>query len=274
MFNKKESIPKKIHYCWFGRKEKPRIVRKCINSWKKILIGYEIIEWNEDNFDVNSNLYVKEAYENKKYAFVTDYVRLLILYNYGGIYMDTDVEIIKNIDVFLDNNAFSSFENNNYIPTGIMAAKKGNKWIKMLLDEYDDLKFIKDDGTFDLTTNVIRITEATIKNYNLIPNDTFQDLGDVVLYPHDYFCPKNWFSGKIEITSNTYAIHHFNGSWHSKREQRQNKKRVEYINKYGVEKGTHKYNRYLKFDRYVNFLTYPFKALKNPKKALKIIFRR
>ena len=176
--------------------------------------------------------------------------------------------------MFLDNNAFSSFENNNYIPTGIMAAKKGNKWIKMLLDEYDDLKFIKDDGTFDLTTNVIRITEATIKNYNLIPNDTFQDLGDVVLYPHDYFCPKNWFSGKIEITSNTYAIHHFNGSWHSKREQRQNKKRVEYINKYGVEKGTHKYNRYLKFDRYVNFLTYPFKALKNPKKALKIIFRR
>ena len=269
-----KKIPKTIHYCWFGGNPLPNIAVKCINSWKKYLPDYEIIEWNEDNFDVNSNLYVKEAYENKKYAFVTDYVRLLVLYNYGGIYMDTDVEIIKNIDVFLDNNAFSSFENNNYIPTGIMAAKKGNKWIKMLLDEYDDLKFIKDDGTFDLTTNVIRITEATIKNYNLIPNDTFQDLGDVVLYPHDYFCPKNWFSGKIEITSNTYAIHHFNGSWHSKREQRQNKKRVEYINKYGVEKGTHKYNRYLKFDRYVNFLTYPFKALKNPKKALKIIFRR
>lgn len=222
-----KKIPKTIHYCWFGRGKKSDFMMKCINSWKKYLPDYEIIEWNEDNFDVNSNLYVKEAYEN-----------------------------------------------NNYIPTGIMAAKKGNKWIKMLLDEYDDLKFIKDDGTFDLTTNVIRITEATIKNYNLIPNDTFQDLGDVVLYPHDYFCPKNWFSGKIEITSNTYAIHHFNGSWHSKREQRQNKKRVEYINKYGVEKGTHKYNRYLKFDRYVNFLTYPFKALKNPKKALKIIFRR
>ena len=236
-----KKITKTIHYCWFGRGKKSDFMMKCINSWKKYL---------------------------------PDYVRLLVLYNYGGIYMDTDVEIIKNIDVFLDNNAFSSFENNNYIPTGIMAAKKGNKWIKMLLDEYDDLKFIKDDGTFDLTTNVIRITEATIKNYNLIPNDTFQDLGDVVLYPHDYFWPKNWFSGKIEITSNTYAIHHFNGSWHSKREQRQNKKRVEYINKYGVEKGTHKYNRYLKFDRYVNFITYPFKALKNPKKALKIIFRR
>ena len=122
-------IPKKIHYCWFGKGEKPKLVKDCIDSWKKNCHDYEIIEWNEDNFDININAYVKEAYECKKYAFVTDFVRLFVLKKYGGVYMDTDVEVIKSLDGFLKHHAFSSFENNDYIPTGIMASEKNNKWI-------------------------------------------------------------------------------------------------------------------------------------------------
>ncbi|MGM9876384.1 MAG: glycosyltransferase family 32 protein [Bacilli bacterium] len=266
-------IPKKIHYCWFGRGKKNELMNKCINSWKEKLSGYEIIEWNEDNFDIESNQYVKEAYDNKKYAFVTDYVRLYVLYNYGGIYMDTDVEVIKSIDCFLDNKAFSGFENNNYVPTGIMASQKGNKWIKILLEEYNNLRFVNSDGTFDLTTNVVRITNKTVEKYNLIPNNTFQDLGDVVFYPHDYFCPKDWVTGNIKITDNTYTIHHFNGSWHSKKEKRQNNKRIKYIEKYGEEIGTLRYSRYLKRSKVLNILSYPFKILCNPKKAFNRMFR-
>ena len=267
-------IPKTIHYCWFGRGEKNELMKKCINSWHEFLPDYEIIEWNEDNFDINSNTYVKEAYENKKYAFVTDYVRLYVLYNYGGVYMDTDVEVIKNIDCFLKHKAFSGFENNNYVPTGIMASQKENKWIKILLDEYDDLKFVKKDGTFDLTTNVIRITNSTINNYNLVPNNTFQDLKDVVFYPHDYFCPKDWETGNIYITDNTYTIHHFNGSWHTKKEKKQAKKMKQYIQKYGKEKGKEKYSKYLKRQKVLNILSYPLKTIKNPKKAINRIRKK
>lgn len=268
------NIPKKIHYCWFGRGEKNALMNKCINSWKENLSDYEIIEWNEDNFDVNCNKYVKEAYEHKKYAFVTDFVRLYVLYNYGGVYMDTDVEVIKRIDHFLKHSAFSGFESNNYIPTGIMGAKKGNKWIKVLLDEYKDLAFVKNDGTFDLTTNVTRITKTTIERYKLTPNDKFQDLKDVVFYPHDYFCPKDWVSGKIQITDNTYTIHHFNGSWHSKKEKKQNSKRIKYIDNYGEEKGKLKYEKYLKRQKILSILSYPFKAISNPKKAFNRIIKR
>ena len=118
-------IPKKIHYCWFGRGEKPELAKKCIKSWKIYCPNYEIIEWNEENFDINSNQYLKEAYENKKYAFVTDYVRLFVLYTQGGIYMDTDVEVIKPLDEYLHHEAVSGFENTTQIPTGLMACREG-----------------------------------------------------------------------------------------------------------------------------------------------------
>ena len=265
---KESKIPQKIHYCWFGRGEKPELAQKCIASWKKILPDYELIEWNEDNFDINMNRYVKEAYENKKYAFVTDYVRLYVLYNYGGIYMDTDVEVLKPLDVFLIHKAFSGFENNNSIPTGIMASEAKNKWIKILLEEYNDISFVKEDGSFDTTTNVIRISNKTKENYNLILNDTYQDLGDVVLYPHDYFCPKDWETGEIFLTENSHTIHHFSGSWHTKKEKKQIAKKQKYISKYGKKIGEKKYQKYLKVQKYLNYLTYPFKTIKNPKKAI------
>lgn len=232
-------IPKVIHYCWFGKGEKPELALKCIESWKKYCPDYEIKEWNEDNFDINSNQYVKEAYEAKKWAFVTDYVRLYALYTEGGIYMDTDVEVIKNLDKFLEKQAFSSFENNNMIPTGLMASRKHNKWIKDLLDEYANLHFFKPDGTMDMTTNVYRITNLTIQKYGLNPISSYQNLkgGIVTLYPYDYFCPKSWETGIITITNNTHTIHHFAGSWIEKDMKERNELKIKYINKFGKKKG-------------------------------------
>lgn len=268
---KKNKIPKIVHYCWFGKGELPELAKKCIESWKKNLPDYEIKEWNESNFDLNCNKYVKEAYENRKYAFITDYVRLYVLYNYGGVYMDTDVEVLKPLDKFLTHSAFSGFENNNAIPTGIMASTKGNKWIELLLKDYENISFVRKDGSLDLTTNVIRITNTTKDNYNIELNNTFQDLGDVVFYPHDYFCPKDWNTGKINLTDNTYTIHHFNGSWHSKKEKKQIEKKKKLIEKYGEELGIKKYNKYLKNK---NLMQYMFYLIAHPKKLIERMRRK
>lgn len=267
-------IPKKIHYIWLGRGEKSELTNKCIASWKKYLKDYEIIEWNEDNFDINSNTYLKEAYQNKKYAFASDYIRLKVLYDHGGIYMDTDVEVIKNLDEFLNNKAFSGFENNNFIPTGIMASEPKNKWIKKLLKDYENIHFIKPDGSFDITTNVVRITNTTKENYDLNLISSYQDLGDVVFYPYDYFCPKDWNTGKILITKNTYTIHHFSGSWHTDTEKKQIAKKRFYIEKYGNDLGNKKYERYLKSAKIKRIILLPFRALIHPKLVINKIRRR
>ena len=211
-----QNIPKKIHYCWFGRGEKNQKIKECMESWKKYLPGYEFIEWNEDNFDIGCNQYVKEAYENRKWAFVTDYVRLYALYHYGGIYMDTDVEVLKPLDIFLENKAFSGFEDEVYIPTGIMGSVKEHIWIEKLLKFYEDKHFIE-NGKLDLTPNTQTITDITRKEFDLILNNKKQFLKDgLILYPKDYFCPKNHYNEKTYLTENTYTIHHFNGSWKNK----------------------------------------------------------
>lgn len=212
---KKNRIPKIIHYCWFGGNPLPELAEKCIESWKKYLPDYEIIRWDEKNFDFNMNDYVKEAYENKKWAFITDYVRLYAMYNYGGIYMDTDVEVLKSLDRFLIHPAFSGFEDKVNIPTGIMASEKHSKWIKRLLDYYDGRHFVI-NGKIDYTTNVLIITDITKKYYGLKQNNKYQDMGDVVMYPNDYFCPKDHINGEIYLTENSYCIHHFAGSWQNK----------------------------------------------------------
>lgn len=205
-------IPKKIHYCWFGRNEKPALAKKCIDSWKKHLPDYEIIEWNEDNFDLEQNQYIKEAYQNKKYAFVTDYVRLYVLYQYGGIYMDTDVEVVKSLDSFLCNQAFSGFELPQWIPTGIMASEKSFPLFKEFLDYYTNRKFVLPDGTFDTTTNV-EIMTGIVSKYGFVPNGKFQIVQGFALYPKDYFCPLDDATGKLEKTKNTATIHWFAKSW-------------------------------------------------------------
>ncbi|MBP3308781.1 MAG: glycosyl transferase [Clostridia bacterium] len=212
-------IPKKLHACWFGGKPIPDDAQKYLESWKRFCPDYEIIIWNEENFDVNSNTYVKEAYQSKKFAFVTDYVRLKVLYEYGGIYMDTDVEVLKPLDDLLKYPAFSGFEGPNRIPTGTMGAEPNNRWIKMLLDYYDDRHFVLPDGNLDLTTNVKTITDITVSNYPIVLNNTFQSFEDFVMFPFDYLCAKDLVDGKVKTSDNTYTIHHFAGSWTSRKEK-------------------------------------------------------
>lgn len=217
-------IPKKIHYCWFGNGEKPELALKCIESWKTHCPDYELVEWNERNFDISAApLYVRQAYENRKWAFITDYVRLYAMVNYGGVYMDTDVEVIKNIDEFLDNRAFSGFEDGVNIPTGIMASEKDFPLFQKLLDYYNDVNFENEDGTLNTITNVTIITGICEKN-GLIKNNKFQIIDGFALYPKDYFCPIDYDSGKLKKTKNTYTIHWFAGSWRSKEEQEQMEK--------------------------------------------------
>ena len=206
-------IPKIIHYCWFGGNPMPKDSLNNIESCKKYNPDYKVIIWNENNFDITANKYMKEAYDNKKYAFVTDYVRLKVLYDYGGIYMDTDVEVLKSFDSLLDHHAFSGFEGFDRIQTGTMGAEPGNRWIELLLHDYDEKEFILPDGSFDLTTNVSQITNTTKKKYPIVLNNTFQELGDFTIYPFDYFCAKDLDDGVIKATENTITIHHFNGSW-------------------------------------------------------------
>lgn len=204
-------IPKTIHYCWFGGKPLPALAKKCLKSWKKYCPGYEIKQWNETNFDINICRYVKEAYTAKKYAFVTDFVRLWVLVNFGGIYMDTDVEVLKSLDSILNYQAVSGFEQLDKIPTALMACEKDFPLFKEFLKDYDNLPFILPDGKQDLTTNVTRITDIC-KKYGLVLNNTEQTIKGFKLFPMEYFCPiHNESSGGI--TENTYTIHHFMGSW-------------------------------------------------------------
>ncbi len=215
------SIPKIIHYCWFGRNPLPPLAKKCIDSWKRHCPDYEIIEWNEDNFDINSNQYVKEAYEAKKYAFVTDYVRLYVLYNHGGIYMDTDVEVLKPLDRFLIHRTFTGCENDNFCITGTMGSEKNNPWIEKLLNLYKEKRFVLPTGSFDITPNTEIITELTMEEYSWICSNKYQVLTDGLhIYPHDFFCAKDWRTGEVNITENTYTVHNFSGSWISARDKR------------------------------------------------------
>lgn len=207
-------IPKKLHYCWFGEGKMPKLVIKCIDSWKRFCPDYEIIKWDEENFDLDMYKYAREAYDAKKYAFVSDVVRLFVLYTQGGIYLDTDVEIIKPINEFLCLHAFTGFESNTRIPTGIIGAEKGNLWIKDQLEIYSSILFNNGDGTYNCKSNVYYITEISLAKHGFIPNGRKQELKyGMIIYPKDFFCPKDYSTGQIHLTSNTYAIHHFNGSW-------------------------------------------------------------
>ncbi len=207
-------IPKKIHYCWFGKSELPRLSRECIKSWEKHLPEYEIIRWDESNFDVNSIPYVKEAYENKKYAFISDYVRLYVMYHYGGIYMDTDVEVISSLDPFLENRAFSGFESEGIIPTGIMASEKGFKLFEEFLEYYTNRVFVKADGSLDMTTNTVIMTNI-LKGKGFIPNGQYQEIEGFALYPKDFFCPLEMGSKRLKLTDNSTTIHYFSASWYT-----------------------------------------------------------
>ena len=205
-------IPKTIHYCWFGRGKMSAKAVYCIESWKNYLPDYTLQLWNEDTFDINQARYVKQAYEAKKYAFVTDYVRLYALYHVGGIYMDTDVEVLKSLDPLLSLPGFSGFESDTEMPTGIMAAERHNPWAKEQLNYYADRPFLRDDNSIDYTTNV-EIISRSMQADGFLLNNTYQVYKDCMhIFPKDYFCPKTRV-GEIRLTQHTYCIHHFAGSW-------------------------------------------------------------
>lgn len=207
-------IPKKIHYCWFGGNPLPESVRQYIASWKKFCPDYEIVEWNECNFNVECNAYVKEAYQAQKWAFVSDVARLYALTNYGGIYLDTDVEIIRSLDSLLQYPAVVGFETNDRLSTAFMACEEGNPLFLEFQKQYENQHFLRTDGSYNLTTNVARLTDLCA-TYGLKKDGTRQTLNSVAVFPRDYFSPKDMDTKELHQTTNTYAIHFFDGSWRS-----------------------------------------------------------
>ncbi len=206
-------IPKKIHYCWFGRGPKNQLFYKCYESWKKFFPDFEIIEWNEDNFDVNCNRYMREAYENKKWAFVSDYARLKILYDEGGIYFDTDVEVVKRISDQILETGYLGKESDEKINTGLgFGVYPKNILIKSMLDDYNDISFVKDDGTFDLTACPERNTKSLIQ-HGFIVDGKYTKTDNVGIYDPEYFCGYDINTQSYKITNKTFTVHHFNASW-------------------------------------------------------------
>lgn len=223
------AIPKTIHYCWFGGQPKPKLAQKCIRSWKKYCPDYEIVEWNENNFDVTQNLYCRQAYEAKKWAFVTDYARLKILYEYGGIYFDTDVELLRKIDDLLIHSCFMGIEKSNrvvQVATGLgMGAEKGHPLVKKLLEDYQSISFYKEDGGMDMTTCTTR-NAVILKKYGYEEKDCIQKIADAVIYSSEYFSPIMMENGFMYKTRNTYSIHHYSLSWTSPEKQHSRKKLI------------------------------------------------
>ncbi len=206
-------IPKTIHYCWFGRGEMPELAKNCISSWHKYMPDWNYKLWNENNFDINSVPYVKEAYDARKFAFVTDYVRLYALYTEGGVYMDTDVETLKSYDPLMSLPGFTGYEGSKRMPpvTGTMASEPGNIWVKNQLAEYDGLHFVHEDGTMDLMPNTDRIS-AVMRSKGFVQDGKYSVFEDMHIFPSEYFCPRQT-TGEFFLTGNTYCDHHFMGSW-------------------------------------------------------------
>lgn len=203
-----------IHYCWFGGSPLPKLVKKCIESWKKCCPDYEIKEWNEINFDVNCCDYVKEAYQAQKWAFVSDYCRFFVLYNYGGVYLDTDVELLKPIDALGD--SFVGFEVARKVNSGLLRAANSHDSIcKMMLDSYADDHFIKPDGSLNLVTVCDRETQILV-DHGLKLNNKMQEILGTKVYPTEFFQPTDLSTGKVTKTSKTVAIHHYAASWESR----------------------------------------------------------
>lgn len=205
-------IPKKIHYCWFGGNPLGEKEKKCIESWKKFCPDYEIMEWNESNVDLDIIPFVRQAYESKKYAFASDVLRLWAIYTYGGIYFDTDVELVKSYDDLLDCAGFIGFENNDFVNTGqCVACEKGNSIIKQMLDFYNNMEFNP--------SKIVKCTEINTKvlvDNGLQLNGEKQVVDRFVVYPKEYFNPYDNVVDRTYKTENTYSIHWYANSWGTK----------------------------------------------------------
>ncbi len=226
-------VPKIIHYCWFGGNPKPDDVKRYIASWKKYCPDYEIREWNESNFDINKNDYCCEAYRAKKWAFVADYARLSVLFKFGGIYMDTDVELVQSFDSLLALDAFMCFEDHDKVSIGTFGASKASKLVKDFLTAYDNRHFYKENGEFDTTTNLETVTQILHNKYYLRLNGRQQILHkNIVVFPREKFIAKSVNTGWIMSDDSTIAIHHYAGSWFSDEDKKLHKRQSFYLRKY------------------------------------------
>ena len=209
-------IPKIIHYCWFGGNPLPELAVKCINSWKKYLPDYEIVEWNESNYDVRKISYIAQAYDAKKYAFVSDYARFDILYQFGGIYFDTDVEVIKDMSDILANGAYAGIESSGKgaaLNTGLgLASPVASPILKEILKSYENDQFLNNDNSLNLTTVVTRVSNI-FEKYGFTDESKIQNVAGFTIYPEEYFCPINPATGVMNITENTRTIHHYAATW-------------------------------------------------------------
>ena len=231
-------IPKIINYCWFGGNPFPPVVKQCMDSWRKYCPDYQIKEWNESNFDLGSCRYAKQAYDDQMWAFVSDYARLKILFDFGGIYVDTDVEILRNLDPLLLNNAFMGFQDDLVVNTGLICGSIPKlSIIGELVREYETLEFINIDGKYNLTPCVDYQTRL-LERYGLVRENRIQWVEGIKIFPTDYFCPFNIYTGKLKITDMTYSFHKFEGSWAPESGRHGNKLKWKYMNKYGVLLGS------------------------------------
>lgn len=236
------AIPKVIHYCWFGKGDKPDIFKKCYESWKKFCWDYEIKEWNEDNFDINYNSYTMEAYKSGKWAFISDVARLYVLYKEGGIYVDIDVEFIRPIDELLACKGFMGYEcvseqGIHLIATGlILGAERKQSFIKDLLDDYEGRHFIMSNGEYNTIACTKVNTEAIERRYAFQADGKYREFEDgVVLYPQEYFCPKNYIDEKLTISEKAYSIHHYAATWLSEKQKKEIRlKRIMGTKLYGI----------------------------------------
>ena len=224
-------LPKIIHYCWFGRNPLPPLALECIASWRKFFPDYEIKEWNEDNFDVNMMPYTREAYAQKKYAFVSDVARFWILYNHGGIYFDTDVEVIRPMDDILQKGNFMGFETDpdgensplKYAPRYAFSVNPGvgigmeqqHSFCEKMLDFYKELHFTSASTNDPFLKNIVTYTTEMLMKEGLQGIKGIQQVGDITIYPSEYFAPINVITGRLHITPNTHTIHRYMGSWDS-----------------------------------------------------------
>lgn len=207
------SIPKKIHYCWFGGAELPASAQKCIQSWKKFCPDFEIIRWDESNFDISQNRYASEAYAAKKWAFVSDYARLKIIEEHGGIYFDTDVELLRPIDDLLQYSGFMGYGDDLCVSTGLgFGAIPNHPVVGAILADYAEIPFLLADGSYDMLPCPKRNTEV-LKALGLTPGKAYQTLLGMIFLPQECLCPMNYYTGKINKTENTYSIHRFDASW-------------------------------------------------------------
>ncbi len=216
-------IPKMIHYCWFGGKPIPAEYKRYMESWRKYMPDYDIVEWNEQNYDVNCIPFSAEAYEMGKFAYVSDYARLRILYEHGGIYLDTDVELLKPLDSLLERGGFMGFEKNSNAPSGTMlnvalglgfAVPPQHPFIREIMDFYETHHYRYPDGRVEQIT-IVSITTEILKKKGLTQSDTPTTIEGVTVCPWDYFCPIEFLGSALEISANTYSIHHYSASWMS-----------------------------------------------------------